>query len=348
MTTSTSSPVIALITEAFDLYSRATGQSATVVAVNLLGGKDSDRAAVEAVSATFDLLTERHREVQEARSTGTTRETWLSGELMKAAADAVGLPAALAEGLSGANKALSDGAAPAVEHFGATQVDGFNAGSLAGELCRGIQDNIGLNVPQVQGVESMIPEAVKEVPFAKEYLEAAIGDARDKDANVLTTAALMKAQQSGYFDAVPGFKEATPEHLALMVDRGLTTAKLAYKLAKGELTLGDVKDFLVDRGVATLSVFVTKGLSAAGGKVGMAIGASVFSVFGPAGTAFGAMVGKAVGNLAGHGAAHLINDGVRTIAKGVKNWVRAGVQQVGARVSRVARAVGVAFSALFA
>lgn len=335
MTTSTQSAVFAAISEAFELYGQSTGQSATDVAVALLGGNESNRKAMETVSSTLEMLTERHSAVQEARKQGGTRESWLSGELLKVAAKSVGLPAALAEGLNGANQALSGGAAPKVDHFGATEVDSFNVGSLAGELCRALQDNVGLNVPQVDAVESLIPLALKEVPFAKSYLESAIGDARDKDANVLATAALMKVQHSGVFDAVPAIKAATPEHLAVMVDRGLTTAKLAYKLGTGQLGLGDVTDYLVDRGVAGLSVVVSKGLATAGGKVGMTVGATLGSVFGPPGAAVGALVGKAVGNLAGHAAAKVVTEGVRAVAQGAKSLVREGARMVMGAVSRV-------------
>ena len=165
-----------------------------------------------------------------------------------------------------------------------------------------------------------------------------------------------------------------PDDIARIVDNSLTTTKVAYKVASGEMDAEEVVDYAVDRTTAqvgeivstkieeattaTGTVIGTKVGTAAGTAVGTAvgtvvgttvgkyagsaIGASIGSVLGPIGAAAGAVVGAVAGSAVGKAIGGVVKKGISIVGKAVKTVGRA----IGGAVRAVGRAIGSVFSGI--
>ena len=99
-----------------------------------------------------------------------------------------------------------------------------------------------------------------------------------------------------------------------MVDMGLSGSKLAYKVYKGEATVLDGVEYMVDRGVSVVSTIIKVATSKVVSKLGQSIGTSIGTVFGPIGMGIGNLVGKTVGYLAGNVIGSVISKGVEKVS----------------------------------
>ena len=153
----------------------------------------------------------------------------------------------------------------------------------------------------------------KEVKALKEYITSDIDDEKDEDIKKMVTTATYIASQKGYLG--DKMKEKNPDDIARIVDNSLTTTKVAYKVASGEMDAEEVVDYAVDRttaqvgeivstkvedAAATTGKVIGTAVGASAGKyIGSAIGGSIGSVFGPIGKTVGRAIGgavRAVGN----------------------------------------------------
>jgi len=105
-------------------------------------------------------------------------------------------------------------------------------------------------------------EHVKELPCVEECFKAPSGDSKENDIRRLVVSATTIAAKQGIL-AIP----KDPLAIASTVDQGFGYAKLAYKVAVGEIEVADVIDRLIDatavRISAAVPTIVNKGLDLA-------------------------------------------------------------------------------------
>ncbi|EKV58218.1 CFI-box-CTERM domain-containing protein [Brachyspira hampsonii] len=193
----------------------------------------------------------------------------------------------------------------------------------------------------------------KEVKALKEYITSDIDDEKDEDVKKMVTTAAYIAAQKGYLG--DKMKDKNPDDVARIVDNSLTTTKVAYKVASGEVDAEEVVDYAVDRTTAQVGEIVSTKIEEAttvtgtvigtkvgekagkavgdaiGKHIGGAIGASIGSVLGPIGAAAGAVVGAVAGS---------------TVGKAIGGVVKKGIEIVGGAVKAVGRAIGGAVRAV--
>lgn len=131
-------------------------------------------------------------------------------------------------------------------------------------------------------------------------------------------------------------KDKTSDEVAILVDRGLTTSKLAYKVANGEINQIDAVEYTIDRSVSVLNSIVVATTTKYGGQVGTFLGSKVGAIFGPVGAIFGAKIGNIVGKYAGRAVGTLINKGVSMVASAAKSVVKSigsGIKAVGSTIA---------------
>ena len=186
----------------------------------------------------------------------------------------------------------------------------------------------------------------KEVKALKEYITSDIDDEKDEDIKKMVTTATYIASQKGYLG--DKMKEKNPDDIARIVDNSLTTTKVAYKVASGEMDAEEVVDYAVDRttaqvgeivstkvedAAATTGKVIGTAVGASAGKyIGSAIGGSIGSVFGPVGAAAGAVVGAVAGSAVGKAIGGVVKKGISIVGKAVKT--------VGRAIGGAVRAVG--------
>ena len=186
----------------------------------------------------------------------------------------------------------------------------------------------------------------KEVKALKEYITSDIDDEKDEDIKKMVTTATYIASQKGYLG--DKMKEKNPDDIARIVDNSLTTTKVAYKVASGEMDAEEVVDYAVDRttaqvgeivstkvedAAATTGKVIGTAVGASAGKyIGSAIGGSIGSVFGPIGAAAGAVVGAVAGSAVGKAIGGVVKKGISIVGKAVKT--------VGRAIGGAVRAVG--------
>lgn len=209
----------------------------------------------------------------------------------------------------------------------------------------------------------------KEVKALKEYITSDIDDEKDEDIKKVVSTATYIASQKGYLG--DKMKDKKPDDIARIVDNSLTTTKVAYKVATGEIDAEEVVDYVVDRSTAQVGEIVTTKIeeattttgtvigtnigTAAGTAVGTvvgtavgkyadsAIGASIGSVLGPIGAAAGAVVGAVAGSSIGKAIGGVVKKGIEIVGGAVKAVGRAiggAVRSVGSAIRRVASFFG--------
>ena len=102
-------------------------------------------------------------------------------------------------------------------------------------------------------------EALEAIPAFKKFFEVELGSQEELEMKKHFVSALIAAQEQG---VAPISLPSTPEAVAILVDEGLTTAKVAYQVSTGALEEDEAFDVLYDRVVATISSVVHKVVAA--------------------------------------------------------------------------------------
>ena len=113
----------------------------------------------------------------------------------------------------------------------------------------------------------------KEVKALKEYIISDIDDEKDENVKKMVTTATYIASQKGYLG--DKMKEKNPDDIARIVDNSLTTTKVAYKVAAGEMDAEEVVDYAVDRTTAQVGEIVSTKIEEATTATGTAVGTFV-------------------------------------------------------------------------
>ena len=175
-------------------------------------------------------------------------------------------------------------------------------------------------------------------PATMRYFEETLDVPYDTSFKKLGTATVLRVQESG---KVKLLEDKSPTEIAAIVDRTYTTAKVGYKIAKGELKASNATDYLIDRSVARIEAIVHRKAKEYVGKLGMHIGAALGSYFGPIGAAIGGTVGKVIGEKAEKFVAEKVTGGIKKVASYAKEKVDSIVNSIASTVSSV---VGKIFS----
>jgi hypothetical protein len=216
------------------------------------------------------------------------------------------------------------------------------------ELLGEVQNNSLLTAISCgQQIESLVnnfntsDENVSEV--AKNCFEGELGNDSELMAKKLATCGVIVADNEIPIEALDGMD--APQ-IAVVVDMGVTIAKVGYKLAQGKMQLTKAVEYIYDRSVAAIGVVTETVLKLQSQLVGTRVGAVIGSVLGPVETMVGAMGGAIVGRLAGNKIAQGIKTGIVKIGKFAKesvvkavNKAKEAAQKVGKEVTKAATKV---------
>ena len=295
------------------------------------------------ISSTIDMLDESFASLQEFKTKGGSRATWLKNKIEKAISklpdeEQSGIMKEVKTALFNSNseiytalyeQQLPEGLSQTIKNYG---MSGINAVAVIQGVEKDIQTNSILNAITQSGTEAIpLSKEQIELPTMKQFFEQKLDSPEDKSIKKVVAVAAEIARKNG-FKPLQG---KTPAQIAMVVDRGVTTAKLAYKVATGDVTLADAAEYLIDRAASTVNVAVTKTCQTVCSNVGAAVGGAIGSVFGPAGTVVGATIGRAAGYVAGTKVAECVALGVNKVAEAAKSVARSVCSGISSAVSSV-------------
>lgn len=283
---------------------------------------------IQEISETIDLIAEKHNELHKARQNGHSRIEWLRDNLEKTAndykiKDPKMLVQEVIEGLRKINvetiKELfdqeftySEPTMPSIQDLKIIDK------KIVTDVVEEIKSNTLLSAISVEGIKIKIDPNHTDVKAIKDFFTCELHSPRDKEVSKIAATGLAIAREKKW---MPILKGKTNVEIASMADKGVMFAKVAYKVAKGEISPTLATDFIIDRTAATVSTVVTKTCAAVGTRAGAVIGATIGSIFGPGGTAVGGTVGSFVGKVAGTAVGMAISTGVQKIAEKAKETV---------------------------
>lgn len=291
---------------------------------------------------TIDLIQDNFDDLQKAKVEGKSRTEWLKGKIDQTIANyKIEKPdvliAEIKDGLSNSNIKIG------IEIFGEElnisepllnmKYDDLNKTALINNFQEEIKNNTLLSTILFEKGSIKIDGTHKEIKAVRDYFEEKLDSPTDKDFKKAISTATVIAQANDLLPKLLGDK--SPEEIAMIVDKGVTAAKVAYKLGKGELSPLDAVEYTIDRNVAVLNSAITKTCTRVGGVIGGKVGAAIGSVFGPAGTIAGAAIGTVVGKVGGYIVGKFICEGVKKVASAVKSACSAaweGVKSVASSV----------------
>ena len=286
---------------------------------------NQSKKAVQEISDTIDTISENFDFLRKAKESGKTRTQWFKEKLDETIEknkikDTETLITEIKEGLQSSNTKIG------IEMFGekldiskpltSSKYENLNKTAIVNDFQEEIKNNTLLSALSFEKEHIKIDKNHKEIKAVKDYFEDKLDSPKDKTLKKAIATATTIAQEKKLLPK--NITGKTPSELAMMVDRGVTTAKVAYKLGKGELSPVDAVEYTIDRSVSVLNSAVTTTCTRAGGSVGGKLGGVIGSVFGPAGTAAGAAIGTVLGKVGGYVIGKFIGEGMKKIASVVK------------------------------
>ncbi len=202
------------------------------------------------------------------------------------------------------------------------------AGAVLGGVAAAMEPGLLGALPEAGAGRQDVGEAGRA--FLKEVFTSAAGHAVEREAAAVAGAAIV--QQAAKIGLKP-----SPAAVSAAADLGIGTVKALYKVATGEMTVGQATNVVVDRGVAAVAAVARRAVEQAAPGVGAAIGAAIGSLIwmGPV----GAQAGRVLGEMAGPVIGTLVEQGVKkvgwVVVEGVKaaaGWVASGVKAAGTAV----------------
>lgn len=166
-------------------------------------------------------------------------------------------------------------------------------------------------------------EALEAIPAFKKFFEVELGSPEELEMKKRFVAALIAAQEQG---VAPISLPDTPEAVAILVDKGLTTAKVAYQVSTGALEEDEAFDVLYDKAVATVSSVVRK-VVAVGFPFAVKWAAKLIAEKFPQAKPVADFAEKCFPHLSGK-VADGINAGIKKIAKVAKPVVKVSIEKV--------------------
>jgi len=297
---------------------------------------DEIKETISEIFSTVDLADEQFHSLRQSKAKGISSVVWLRDIIGKViekfpSAEQSNIIRETKNALKKANSDLfsllygmemPNGLSDPINNYGFKDI---NATAIIQNLKKELENNTFLGAIAfgegfgIKGEGFVIVDTEhREIKAVKDYFTTKLDSPEDKQIKKVVIAAAEIAKKNGFGPLVG---KSTAE-VALIVDRGLTAAKLAYKIGKGEMTSIDVSDYLIDRTASTISTIMIKTCQKVGAEVGKAVGTAIGAVFSPAGAAVGAVVGQTVGYVAGTAVGEVVANGVRKIAIVAKEAVK--------------------------
>jgi len=299
------------------------------------------------ISDTIELVDKNYKDLKVAKENGKTRTEWLQGKVdvvvQDLSSDAKNkFVQEIKTNLDISNndmlREVFDETVDLSKEFSNSKYEDLNKKVIIDDFNRQLKDNTVLGAIINENGKFEIDTKHKEIKAVKEYFEAKLDSDYDKQFKTAVSVATEIAKNKDLLP--PSLKDKTPEEISMIVDKGVTSAKVAFKLANGELNAMDAVEYTIDRNTAILNSAIVTATTKYGGIAGGRVGGFIGSIFGPAGTIAGTAIGTVVGKFAGNFVGGLINKGVKkiaSVAKSVASSVVSGVKSV-------ARSVGNAVS----
>jgi len=304
---------------------------------------EKSKEIVADISKTIDLIDENYQDLKQAREQGKSRSEWLKGkvgETLKAYTDdkKEEFIKEVKESLDKVNKEIGieifdkdfDFSKPLKSY----KYDELNQKTIIDDFQNQIKNNTVLGAVIHEDGAFVIDTKHKEIEAVKKYFEAQLDSDYDKNFKKAISVATNIAKNSDLLP--PNMRTKTLEEISMIVDKGVTSAKVAYKLAKGELNPMDAVEYTIDRNTAILNSAIVTTTTRYGGLIGGKIGGFIGSVFSPAGTVAGTIIGTVIGKLAGNKIGEFVNIGVKkvaSVAKSVANKALEGVKSVASKLN---------------
>ena len=346
---------VALLSKAVEMEDYSTVNKRLAGLVESETGRSLEEAerVVESVSDTIDLVTSNLRDLRQSKEDGVSRSDWLKGKLDHAVEQYDVSPNDLIGGVKDAlvqanSEICSDVLGIDVdlsEPLKNPKYEGLNKRAIVSDFQNEIKNNTLFGAIVLEEGKVTIDADHSEIASIKDYFEDVLDSQSDDEfkKKVSTTIVIMDER----YGLPPGLKGKAPEELALIVDKGVSAAKVAYKVGKGELSPIDAVEYTIDRNVATLNTAITTACTRTGGNIGQKVGSVVGSVFGPAGTVAGAAIGRTVGKAAGYVVGKVIGEGVKKAASAVKSVVNKAGEGVKAAGRAVCNTISSAVDTVF-
>ncbi len=281
---------------------------------------------VQDISDSIDLIADNFEDLQIAKNSGKTRMEWLKNKLDETITKySPENPSDLITEIKGSLK--DSNIKIGIDVFGkeieiseiliSSKYENLNKTAIVKDFQEEIKNNTLLGAIVFEKNSITIDEKHKEIQAVKDYFNAKLDSPSDNNFKKAISTATVIAQKNNLLPVQ--LKDKTPDEIAMIVDKGVTAAKVAYKLGKGELSPIDAVEYTIDRNVAILNSAITKTTTKYGGIVGGKVGAFIGSVFGPVGTVIGAAIGTVVGKVAGYIVGTVICEGIKKVASAVKS-----------------------------
>lgn len=290
------------------------------------GLKEADRVLGEVNQGlkTINSIESYYRDLNNAQKRGKSKLSWFKATLKnitniedarKIAKIAGEIQTELAKTN---NKQLSSLLDENVEVFSPVQ-ESRNEQEVISETLGSIQNNSLIRVVSVgQQIESLAKNLGSDndngLNVAQKYFESDLTN-NNLTLKKLVTCGVIVANEEFHIEALDGVDGT---EIALMVDIGLTIAKVSYLLSQGKIKTVEALNHIYDRTIAGSCVVVEKVFKVKGMLIGATLGGIIGTVFGPVGTAIGATTGAIAGKNAGKLVSKFAADGVKDLAKKAK------------------------------
>ena len=307
---------------------------------------EKSKQIVDDIINTIELVDKNYKDLKKAKEDGKTRTQWLQGKVDIAVKDLANeaknkFVGEIKKNLDESNNKMLievfDEKVDLAKKLPNSKYENLNKKVIIDDFNRQLKDNTILGAIINEDGKFEIDEKHKEIKAVKEYFEAKLDSDYDKQFKTAVSVATDIAKNK---DLLPPFlKDKTPEEISIIVDKGVTSAKVAYKLATGKLNAMDAVEYTIDRNTAILNSAIVTATTKYGGLVGGRIGGFIGGIFGPIGTVAGTAIGTIVGKFAGEKVGGLINTGVKKVANVAKSVASSVVSGVKSAVKSVVRGV---------
>ncbi|MDF1882620.1 hypothetical protein JHD49_01550 [Sulfurimonas sp. SAG-AH-194-C21] len=295
---------------------------------------------------TIELVDKNYKDLKRAKGNGKTRTQWLEDKVDVVVKDLSNeaknkFVQEIKDNLDTSNNDMLikvfDESVDISKRLPNAKYEDLNKKVIIDDFSRQLKDNTILGAIINEDGKFEIDTKHKEIKAVKEYFEAKLDSDYDKQFKTAVSVATEIAKNKDLLP--PSLKDKTPEEISMIVDKGVTSAKIAFKLANGELNAMDAVEYTIDRNTAILNSAIVTATTKYGGVAGGKVGGFIGSIFGPAGTIAGTAIGTVVGKFAGNFVGGLINKGVKKIASVAKSVASSVVSGVKSVVSSVASGV---------
>lgn len=284
------------------------------------------KQTVNDISDAIDTIADNFQDLQSAKENGKSRTEWLKGKLDETIdkykiEDTEEFISEVKNSLTESNTKIG------VEVFGkeidiskpltSSKYDDLNKTAIVNDLQNEIKNNTLLGAIVLENGKIKLDDTHKEIKAVKDYFEAELDSPQDKTFKKAVSTATVIGQKNGLLPKQMADK--TPDEVAMIVDKGVTDAKVAYKLGNGELSPLDAVEYTIDRNVVILNSAITTKCTEAGGIIGGRIGGRIGSIFGHTGTVAGTVIGTVIGKVGGYKVGKAVGEGVRKFVNAAKN-----------------------------